>query len=116
MLWVVVVSNGFIGLLCLLTAWRLWQLKQRLAKAADKLLMFERSVHRLLNQAPDTISKGHSGLHQLRTNYQRLERQWQRVQQALALLSLGQSLWQSQFVRVQRPRSPRPATATRRSS
>lgn len=104
---VVVVSNFFIGLLCLLAAWQLWRLKRRLAKAADTLLSFERSVHRVLERAPDAIYRRHSGIHQLRATYQGLEPQWQRAQKALALLSLGQSLWQRRLMfMAPRSRSP----------
>lgn len=115
-MWAVVVgSNVVLGLFCLLAAWHLWRLKQWLSRAADTLLAFERSAHRALNRAPAVIDKGHSGIHQLRANYQGLEPQWQRAQQALALLSLGQSLWQRRFIVAQRPRSPRKAAATQRS-
>jgi hypothetical protein len=108
---VVVVSNLVIGLLCLLAAWQLWHLKRRLARAADTLLAFERSVQRVLERAPDTIYKKHAGIQQLRATYQGLEPQWQRAQKALSLLSLGQSLWQRRLMFLApRPRSTRQAT------
>jgi len=107
---VVVVSNLVIGLLCLLTAWQLWHFKRRLARAADTLLAFERSVQRVLERAPDAIYRKDGGIQQLRATYQGLEPQWQRAQKALALLSLGQSLWQRRLMFLApRPRSTRQA-------
>ena len=115
MMWtVVVVSNLVIGLLCLLTAWQLWHFKRRLARAADTLLAFERSVQRVLERAPDAIYRKDGGIQQLRATYQGLEPQWQRAQKALALLSLGQSLWQRRLMFLApRPRSTRQASNRR---
>lgn len=98
MLAVVLVSNVVIGLCCLFAAWQVWRLKQRLAQAADTLLAVERAVHRVLYSAPEAIQKGHLGIHQLRQRYRGLEPQFQRAQQALALISLGQTLWQRRFI------------------
>ncbi|MBW4691081.1 MAG: hypothetical protein KME27_04865 [Lyngbya sp. HA4199-MV5] len=94
----VLVCNGLLGLLCLVAAWQLWRLKQRLARAANTLSSFERSVHRVLHRAPEVVGRGHSGIHQWREQYRGLEPQLQRAQQALALLSLGQALWQRRFL------------------
>jgi hypothetical protein len=108
MLAVTLVCNVMIGLLCCYSAWRLWQLKCRLAKAADTLLACDRAVHRVLDRAPSAIDKGHAGIHQLRKRYQSLEPQLQRAQQALALLSLSQTLWRRRTL-IFVPRSPRRA-------
>ena len=109
----VLVCNVLIGLACLVTAWQLWRFKQRLAKAANTLSSFERSVYRVLHRAPDAIGRGHAGIHQLREQYQGLEPQLQRAQQALALLSLGQTLWQRRFLITSRARSTVKATPSR---
>ncbi len=100
----VLVCNVVLGLLCLIAAWQLWRLKHRLAKAANTLSSFERTVHRVLHRAPAVVSRGHAGIHQLREQYRGLESQLQRAQQALALLSLGQALWQRRFL-ISSPRS-----------
>ncbi|MBW4581381.1 MAG: hypothetical protein KME42_17570 [Tildeniella nuda ZEHNDER 1965/U140] len=113
MLITVLVCNVSVGLLCLVAAWQLWRLKHRLARAANTLSSFERAVHRVLHRAPDTIARGHSGIDQLRAHYRSLEPQLQRAQQALALLSLGQTLWQRRFLLVQRSRSPSKASPSR---
>ena len=102
MLAITLVCNVLIGLFCCYGAWRLWQLKGRLTQAADALLSCDRAVHRVLERAPDAIYKGHAGIHQLREHYQGLEPQLQRAQQALALLSLGQTLWQRRGFRLTR--------------
>ncbi len=111
---VVLVSNIVLGLLCLFAAWQVWRLKQRLTKAADTLISVERAVHRVLHRAPDGIQRGHLGIHQLRQRYQGLEPQFQRAQQALALLSLSQTLWQRRFILFAPPtRSPRNPSSRR---
>ena len=116
MLTVVLVCNVLLGLLCCYGAWQLWRLKRRLARAADTLLSFDRAVHRVLSRAPAAIDKGHAGIHQLREHYQGLEPQLQRAQQALALLSLGQTLWQQRaFVFAPRSRAARKASNQRRN-
>ena len=108
MLTVVLVCNVLIGLLCCYSAWQLWRLKRRLARAADTLSSFERAVHSVLDRAPNAIYKGHAGIHRLRQQYQGLEPQWQQAQQALALLSLSQTLWQRRtLVFAPRARSTR---------
>ncbi|PSB25905.1 hypothetical protein [Stenomitos frigidus] len=108
MLAVVLVCNVVLGLLCCYGAWQLWRFKRRLGRAADALLACDRAVHRVLDRAPDAIYKKHAGIHRLREQYQGLEPQLQRAQQALALLSLGQTLWQRRtFIVVPRSRSTR---------
>ncbi|MBC7971288.1 MAG: hypothetical protein H7Z11_14410 [Verrucomicrobia bacterium] len=114
MLSAVLVCNGVIGLLCLVAAWQLWRFKHRLTRAANTLSSFERSVHRVLHRAPEVVSRGHLGIHQLREQYRGLEPQLQRAQQALALLSLGQALWQRRFlISSPRSRSTRKSAPTR---
>lgn len=114
MLVAVLVCNVLLGLLCLVVACQLWRLKDRLARAANMFLSFERSVHRVLHHAPEVVGRGHAGIHQLREQYRGLEPQLQRVQQGLALLSLGQALWQRRFlISSLQPRSARKAPPRR---
>jgi hypothetical protein len=109
MLNLVLIANGMIGLVCLLVAWKLWQLKCYLAHAADTLASAERSVHRVLHPAPRYILMGQSGTSHLRQNLAGLEPQIQRIQQLMSLLSLGRLVWQ-QYLTV----TPRPKPGRRR--
>ncbi len=111
MLTVVLVMNGLIGLACLFIAWRLWTLKNQLARTADTLTSVERKVHRVLYRAPEYIHKGKSSTHYLRQNLQNLEPQLQRMQQLMSLLSIGQLLWQRRFMLSQRPKPSRRSTS-----
>lgn len=115
MLTVVLVMNGLIGLVCLFVAWRLWRLKNQLSRTADTLISVERSVHRVLHGAPAYITRGQSSTHRLRHKLQQLELQLQRIQQVMALLSVGQMLWQRRFISAQRFRQGKrsPARAAR---
>lgn len=98
---VALIGNLLIGMVCLFVAWQLWQLKRRLATVADTLLSVERSVHNVLYDAPDYIYKGQTGINQLRQKYRQLEPQFQRAQQAIALLGVGQALWRRSLPLVQ---------------
>ncbi|XGV96845.1 MAG: hypothetical protein ACAF41_29490 [Leptolyngbya sp. BL-A-14] len=109
----VLVCNTLIGLFCLMAAWQLWRLKQRFARAANTLSSFERSVDRVLHRAPELIGRRQAGMHQLREQYRGLEPQLERAQQALALLSLGQTLWQRRLLITSRSRSTVKATSPR---
>ncbi|MBD2461758.1 hypothetical protein H6G89_11925 [Oscillatoria sp. FACHB-1407] len=90
MVTVVVILNSLIGLACLYAAWRVWRLKRTLAAIADVLIIAERNTHQVLHGAPDAIVKGQLGVYQLRQQTQQL----QKVQQIMALVGLGRSLWQ----------------------
>jgi len=109
----VLVGNVLIALVCLFVAWRLWQLKLKLVQVNETLLSVEQAVHNVLYGAPEAITKGQSGISQLRQQYQKLEVQLQRMQQAIALLGLGQTLWRQRDWRSQRSRSPRQAGVKR---
>jgi len=100
MVTVVVVLNTLIALICFYVAWRIVKLRRRLAKIADTLISAERRTHSVLKGGPKGIYKGQRGVHKLIERYQRLEPQLQKIQQVLALLSLGQKVWQrgSRFV------------------
>jgi hypothetical protein len=90
---IVLILNGLIAVLCLYAAWQLCQLRSALANAADALTIAERTTHRVLYNAPATISSGQLGSLQLRQRYRLLIWQLQQVQQILSLLGLGQVVW-----------------------
>lgn len=115
MVTIVIAINLLIALLCLYVAWRIWKLRLILARVADTLLAAERSTHAVLYGAPKAITKGQKGVYQLRQRYQQLEPQLQKAQQALALLSFGQTLWQRSQRGQLRPLSKRKPSARRRA-
>lgn len=91
---VVVAINTLIALINFYIAWRVWKLRQILARAANAILTAERGTHNVLYNAPNAISKGQKGVSVLRERYQVLEIQIQRVQQIIGLLALLGKVWQ----------------------
>lgn len=94
MVTVVIVINTLIALILLYVAWRVWQLRVRLARLADKLSAYERSAHAVLRGTPDAISIGRLGIHKLRQGPQPLDLELVRIQQVLTLFGIGQEIWQ----------------------
>lgn len=102
MVTLVVTINLLLALGCFYLAWKVWQFRRAIAIAADALLIAEQRTHAVLHGAPDAILRGQVGTHQLRQRYQQLEPQYQQVRKALALLSLGQTVWRrrAQFLPI----------------
>jgi hypothetical protein len=92
MLVTVVIMNVLLAIGCFYVAWRVWKLRLALSKAADALISAERSTHNVLSGAPQAILKGQMGSRQLRQSYQQLEPKFRQVEQALSLLSLGNTI------------------------
>ncbi|MBV9387504.1 MAG: hypothetical protein JOZ78_13880 [Chroococcidiopsidaceae cyanobacterium CP_BM_ER_R8_30] len=101
MLIFVVLFNLALALILLYAAWRVWRLRRPIGQVADKILAYERSINVVLHKAPNAITKGQVGVSQLRQKQQQLRPQLQRIRQVLALIGLGQRIWQ-QFVRTRR--------------
>jgi hypothetical protein len=115
MLTVVVVLNTLIALICFYVAWQIVKLRRKLAKIADTLTSAEKSTHSVLSRSPERISKGERGIHRLTERYQQLEPQWQKIQQVLTLIRLGQKVWQRQ-VWVGKPSRSRPSKLLKKRS
>jgi hypothetical protein len=98
MLTFVLIANLLIGLTCLVVAWQIWKLRKSLSQVANTLDSVERSVYNVLHPAPGYIYKGKSGSGALRQKYRRLQPQVERLQRAMALLSLGQTLWRRRSI------------------
>lgn len=90
----VVLINVLISLVCFYVAWRIVKLRRQIARVTDKIIAAERRTYAVLNPAPRQILKGQRGALQLQERYQQLENRLQRLQQVLALLSLGLRVWQ----------------------
>jgi hypothetical protein len=93
MLMAVVVLNFSLALFGLYAAWWVWQLGRGLRQVADTLTHAERQTRRTLQGAPVAIAQGQTNAHQLRQQLQQIGPQVQRLRQAIALVSLAQSLW-----------------------
>lgn len=93
MLTLVVTFNLLLALGCFYLAWKVWRFRRAIAAVTDALLTAERRTHAVLHGAPNAILKGQIGTHQLRQSYQKLAPQYQQVRRALALLSVGQTVW-----------------------
>jgi len=107
----VVTCNFVIGLICLLVAWQLMRLRQRLAQASLTMNAVERYIRRIFGPAPRYILMGKTGTGVLRDRYQQLELQLAQIQQILGLLGIAQAFW----LRQQRSRALRSAANSRRS-
>ncbi|GAB4459327.1 MAG: hypothetical protein OHK0037_04520 [Elainellaceae cyanobacterium] len=93
MLMAVVVLNFSLALFGLYVAWQAWRMGRGLRQVADSLTAAERSVNQTLYGAPGAIAQGQINLHHLRQQLQQIGPQVQRLRQAIALVSLAQSLW-----------------------
>lgn len=91
---VVVGLNVLIAVGCLWGAWKVWRMKRSLARAADALIAAEQVTHRVLHRAPAAIMGGQLGSRELRHYYRQLKPQLRQAQQVLALIGMGQVLWQ----------------------
>ncbi len=93
MVTVVVIINTLISLALLYVAWKVWRLKQWLAKLADKLIAAELSTYTVLHRAPKAIYRGQQNIHDLRRRNQLLELQIKQARQIFSLLAMGQQFW-----------------------
>lgn len=83
----VVVCNTLIAFANFYFAWRIWQLRPVLKRAANTLDRVERRVHYVLFPAPAALVKGKTATSNLRERYQQLEQQWQQLLQLMALIN-----------------------------
>ena len=86
----VVTYNFLLGIAFLWIARRIWQFHGRLALIAEQILAIEQAVYRALHPAPNAIRKAQAGTSYLRDHYEQLGIQYERVQQIISILSLGQ--------------------------
>jgi hypothetical protein len=87
-------------------AWRLWQIKQALAAAADAVLQWEYNTHRGLNPevTPKAILLGQQGTAALRQRYASVQRQLQQLQRIFAVFLMGLRVLQPLRRRGRSPR------------
>lgn len=94
MLIIVLSLNLLIAGLCWYGVWQIWQLRQNLVRVTAALTLIEQDANRILFEAVNAIRQGHTGTAQMRQQYQQILLRLQQVQQAMALLGLGQLAWQ----------------------
>lgn len=96
MLKLVVAINMVIALGGFYLAWRLWRVKQGLARFAAVLTIWERNTHRALNPdiTPALIRRGQTGTASLRDQYALLEKQLQQLQRVVTFALMGRRLLQ----------------------
>jgi hypothetical protein len=97
MVTIVVLINTMISLLLFYVAWRIWQLRQRLANITNILIAADRSSYAVLHGAPKAIYQRQQRIYKTRLVNQALQLQIQQVQQIFGLLLLGQKLWRRNF-------------------
>ncbi len=93
MLVAVIIINVFISLVCFYIAWKIWQMRRKIALCEARITALDRCSTNVLAKSPNFFARKQQGAHQLRRNYQQLELQLQQLQQLLGLLGLGRMLW-----------------------
>lgn len=90
----VIAFNILISLIFFYAAWRVWQIKHRLANIADALTRAERSTYGVLNGAPSSISQYQRNASKLRIAHRSLKVQVAKLRQVLGIVMFGQQVWQ----------------------
>lgn len=98
----VLVVNTILTLVCLVMAWKTWQLRRILGRVANTLTSTEETTRAFLQEAPDAIYVDQMGVYQLQEQYRQLGPQLLRAQQVLALLSLSQTVWRGRLQWLER--------------
>lgn len=93
----VVVFNFALALALLYLAWRVRQLRRRIARVANVLTVCEQRTYAALHNVPDAINIGKQGIQQLRRGREPIQLQIQQVRQVLILLGIGQRVWRRNF-------------------
>ncbi|MDF5713939.1 MAG: hypothetical protein PUP93_08605 [Rhizonema sp. NSF051] len=101
MVTVVVIINTLISLMLFYITWRVWKLKQRLVRIADRLVIAEHKTHAILDRKPEAIYKGQRNIQNLRQRSLLLQLQIQQARQIFNLLLVGAQVWRNHFWRLQ---------------
>lgn len=90
---VVVLLNLLLALYLLHLTLHVWRLRRSFSQATNALIIAERSTHAVLHGAPQAILNGQLTTRELKENYRQLQPKLQRARRALALVSMGRSLF-----------------------
>ena len=93
MVTIVVAINLILSALLCYLAQRIWQIRRKLARTADRLIAIERCTHSLLSDAPEIIYCGQDSIYRLRQSGEPLQLQLQQLRQAISLLVIGWRTW-----------------------
>lgn len=94
MVTVVVFINLGLTLVLLYVAWQIWQLRLKLARIADILLVYERVTRAALQRTPDAIAVGTTAIRQTRQPHTPQEVKQLRIKQFFNLLAVVLQTWQ----------------------
>lgn len=98
MVTVVVFMNLGLTLVLLYVAWQIWQVRLKLARIADVLLVYERVTRAALQQTPNAIAVGRMAIRQAQQPNVPADLRLTRIQQVLNLSVIGLQIWQQTIV------------------
>lgn len=88
-----IACNLLITILNLYIAWKIWRLRQVLARVTAKLNLIEYRTYYLLCGAPRAIITAQQETSRLKIGYEKLTAQLQQMQKLLQLLTLAMNIW-----------------------
>ena len=97
---IVIATNVAISLFNLYIAWKIWRLRQAIARFTDTLVQVERKTQQVLYSAPEFIIQGRQGTRNLKESHQQLEQKWRQIEQILQLLALVSPILRSRLVKI----------------
>jgi hypothetical protein len=97
----VVIFNTLLALINFYIAWRVWKMRRVLAGVAKVILTADRNTYNALHPAPRAIAVGQKGTKALRSRYQQLELQLEKLGQILAVISFALGLMQKRNQKAQ---------------
>jgi uncharacterized protein YoxC len=84
----VIICNLLITAVALYVARTVWQLRRTLASVTQTINEVECNVYNVLHPAPEAITKGKNGIHNLTELYQSKQIQIQKIRQVLSLIAV----------------------------
>ncbi|MBD2138385.1 hypothetical protein H6F32_12460 [Anabaena sp. FACHB-1237] len=90
----VVFLNILLSLGLFYLAKKIWNIKQTLAKIADRFNNYEQATYIVLQTAPNYIYLSQEKIKNLHENQQKLTKQIQQLRQIFNLIVLGRKIWQ----------------------
>ncbi len=97
---IVIATNVLISLFNLYIAWKIWRVRQVIAKFNITLVQVERKIYQVLYSAPESIIKSRQGTSKLRESHQQLEKKWRQIEQLLKLLALFSPILKSRLPNI----------------
>jgi len=92
---VVLVLNGLITCGCLVMVWHIWQFRKRLVEFNNLLSELDQNLEGYLEQVSRTLAQNRDDLVRLKQRYYYLQSLRLQFYSILAIVRLGNMLWQS---------------------